>query len=98
MSSSTMLGTDLDTSDITRDATATTRQQEAPGQTGSAIGPTGCRHTAAHPRGRNPGDVWAIPTRPLREAHFTVPTFDPVPSRVIDRATGKVKPRMTTTR
>jgi hypothetical protein len=26
-------------------------------------------HTAAHPRGRNPGDVWRIATRPYRGAH-----------------------------
>ncbi|MFJ8657413.1 DNA-methyltransferase [Streptomyces rochei] len=25
-----------------------------------------------HPMGRNPGDVWAIPTRPYPEAHFAV--------------------------
>jgi len=27
-------------------------------------------HRAGHPRGRNPGDVWAIPTRPYRGPHF----------------------------
>ena len=27
-------------------------------------------HRAMHPRGRNPGDVWAIPTRPYRGPHF----------------------------
>jgi DNA modification methylase len=27
------------------------------------------RH-AAHPAGRNPGDVWSIPTRPYRGPHF----------------------------
>ncbi len=49
---------------------------------GSAIGPTGRRHTAAHPRGRNPGDVWSIPTRPLREAHFAAFPID-IPLRCI---------------
>ena len=27
---------------------------------------------ANHPSGRNPGDVWTIPTRPFAEAHFAV--------------------------
>jgi DNA modification methylase len=49
---------------------------------GSALGPTGHRHTAAHPRGRNPGDVWSIPTRPLREAHFAAFPID-IPLRAI---------------
>jgi len=30
---------------------------------------TGQEHTAAHPRGRNPGDVWRIATRPYKGAH-----------------------------
>jgi len=38
--------------------------------------PTGARHTVAHPNGRNPGDVWAIPTRPLRAAHFAAFPID----------------------
>lgn len=29
-------------------------------------------HDAADPRGRNPGDVWSIPTQPFSEAHFAV--------------------------
>jgi site-specific DNA-methyltransferase (cytosine-N4-specific) len=29
-------------------------------------------HDAAHPRGRNPGDVWTIPTQPFAQAHFAV--------------------------
>lgn len=33
-------------------------------------GAEGWRHTAEHPRGRNPGDVWTIPTQPFPEAHF----------------------------
>jgi DNA modification methylase len=30
---------------------------------------TGHAHTTTHPRGRNPGDVWRLPTRPYRGAH-----------------------------
>jgi DNA modification methylase len=43
---------------------------------GAAMRPTGAAHTAAHPRGKNPGDVWTIPTRPLREAHFAAFPID----------------------
>lgn len=35
-------------------------------------GAEGWRHTAEHPRGRNPGDVWTIPTQPFPAAHFAV--------------------------
>ncbi len=28
------------------------------------------RHRRGHPNGRNPGDVWSIPTRPYRGPHF----------------------------
>lgn len=35
-------------------------------------GAEGWRHTDAHPKGRNPGDVWKIPTQPFPEAHFAV--------------------------
>jgi DNA modification methylase len=31
--------------------------------------PVGHAHTAAHPGGRNPGDVWRLATRPYRGAH-----------------------------
>jgi DNA modification methylase len=31
--------------------------------------PLGHAHQAAHPQGRNPGDVWTIATRPYRGAH-----------------------------
>lgn len=34
------------------------------------MGATGSRHTDGHPKGRNPGDVWAIPTAPFPGAHF----------------------------
>ena len=30
------------------------------------------RKDAGDPRGRNPGDVWTIPTQPFPEAHFAV--------------------------
>lgn len=49
---------------------------------GGAIRPTGHRHTAAHPRGKNPGDVWRLSTRPLREAHFAAFPID-IPLRCI---------------
>jgi len=37
---------------------------------GTHILPTGKRHTAAHPRGKNPGDVWTVATSPYPSAHF----------------------------
>ncbi len=43
---------------------------------------TGQAHTAAHVRGRNPGDVWALPTRPYRGAH-TAPFPIDIPQRAI---------------
>ncbi|UJW29993.1 site-specific DNA-methyltransferase [Saccharothrix sp. AJ9571] len=49
---------------------------------GVAMVPTGARHAAAHPRGKNPGDVWSITTRPLREAHFAAFPID-LPLRCI---------------
>lgn len=54
--------------------------------------PTGRRHTAAHALGRNPGDVWTIPTRPFTRAHFAVFPLD-LPVRAIAagcRTGGKV--------
>jgi site-specific DNA-methyltransferase (cytosine-N4-specific) len=44
--------------------------------------PTGSQHRASHPRGKNPGDVWSISTRPLREAHFAAYPVD-IPLRCI---------------
>ena len=38
----------------------------------AALAPTGKRHDAHDPRGRNPGDVWNIATRPFPGAHFAV--------------------------
>lgn len=43
---------------------------------------TGSAHTAAHTRGRNPGDVWTLPTRPYRGAH-TAPFPIDIPLRAI---------------
>ncbi|WP_433498507.1 DNA-methyltransferase [Sphaerimonospora sp. CA-214678] len=51
-------------------------------QLGQAMRPTGERHAATHPNGRNPGDVWSIPTRPLRAAHFAAFPID-IPLRAI---------------
>ena len=36
------------------------------------MGPTGSRHTHNSEKGRNPGDVWTMPTQPFPEAHFAV--------------------------
>ena len=33
---------------------------------------TGERHRHQHPQGKNPGDVWSIPTQPFPGAHFAV--------------------------
>ncbi|WP_433431988.1 DNA-methyltransferase [Nonomuraea sp. CA-141351] len=49
---------------------------------GEAMLPTGGRHDAVHPEGRNPGDVWSVSTRPLREAHFAAFPID-LPLRAI---------------
>ncbi|XVQ86488.1 DNA-methyltransferase [Microbispora siamensis] len=51
-------------------------------QHGTAMRPMGERHAAAHPNGRNPGDVWLIPTRPLRAAHFAAFPID-IPLKAI---------------
>ena len=39
-------------------------------------------HRAGHPLGRNPGDVWAIPTRPYNGPHFAAYPID-LPLRCI---------------
>jgi site-specific DNA-methyltransferase (cytosine-N4-specific) len=44
--------------------------------------PVGHAHTAAHPVGRNPGDVWRIATRPYRGAHVAPFPID-LPLRAI---------------
>ncbi|HVK26237.1 MAG TPA: site-specific DNA-methyltransferase [Actinokineospora sp.] len=49
---------------------------------GAALAPTGTQHDARHPQGKNPGDVWSISTRPLREAHFAAFPVD-IPLRCI---------------
>ncbi len=51
-------------------------------QPGAALRPTGRGHDRAHARGKNPGDVWSIPTRPLRAAHFAAFPVD-LPARCI---------------
>ena len=40
------------------------------------------RQVAAHPHGRNPGDVWSIPTRPYRGPHFAAYPIE-LPTRCI---------------
>jgi site-specific DNA-methyltransferase (cytosine-N4-specific) len=40
------------------------------------------RSRRAHPNGRNPGDVWPIPTRPYRGPHFAAFPID-IPTRCI---------------
>ncbi|WP_275560580.1 DNA methyltransferase [Streptomyces sp. 5-6(2022)] len=49
---------------------------------GAALRPTGQQHTAAHRKGKNPGDVWTLATRPLRAAHFATFPID-IPLRCI---------------
>jgi len=49
---------------------------------GAALRPTGRTHDRVHPRGKNPGDVWSIPTRPLRAAHYAAFPVD-LPDRCI---------------
>lgn len=39
---------------------------------GSNLTPNGERHNNGHARGKNPGDVWTIPTTPFDGAHFAV--------------------------
>lgn len=39
---------------------------------GVGVMPNGAQHTAQHEKGRNPGDVWEIPTTPFPGAHFAV--------------------------
>jgi site-specific DNA-methyltransferase (cytosine-N4-specific) len=40
------------------------------------------RHSRGHPNGRNPGDVWSIPTRPYKGPHFAAYPID-LPRRCI---------------
>ncbi|GLZ37850.1 site-specific DNA-methyltransferase [Actinokineospora sp. NBRC 105648] len=49
---------------------------------GDSLAPTGRQHDARHPSGKNPGDVWSMSTRPLREAHFAAFPID-IPLRCI---------------
>lgn len=50
--------------------------------TADKLRPNGSRHTAAHPLGRNPVDVWALPTRPYHGAHVAPFPID-LPLRAI---------------
>jgi len=43
---------------------------------------SGSRHRRGHPNGRNPGDVWSIPTRPYNGPHFAAYPID-LPLRCI---------------
>ena len=43
---------------------------------------TGAAHRWGHPNGRNPGDVWSIPTRPYKGPHFAAYPID-LPLRCI---------------
>lgn len=47
-----------------------------------SLSPTGRRHDSRHRKGKNPGDVWNIPTRPLKAAHFAPFPID-IPLRCI---------------
>ncbi|MEV0604231.1 site-specific DNA-methyltransferase [Streptomyces sp. NPDC050315] len=49
---------------------------------GPHVQPTGRQHLADHPRGRNPGTVWQIPTRPSRLPHTAAYPID-LPLRAI---------------
>lgn len=40
------------------------------------------QHKRTHPRGRNPGDVWSVPTRPYKGPHFAAYPID-LPLRCI---------------
>lgn len=48
---------------------------------GAAMLP-GHRHDTVHPKGKNPGSIWPIATRPLKEAHFAAFPID-LPLRCI---------------
>lgn len=53
-----------------------------PGAGRGNLVPLGHAHSAAHPKGRNPGDVWTIATRPYRGAHVAPFPLD-LPLRAI---------------
>lgn len=59
------------------------KPQHRPGRAGgSNLKVTGHRHAAQNDRGRNPGDVWTIPTQPFTEAHFAAFPVE-IPRRAI---------------
>ena len=47
------------------------KRPSAPGRNPQAL-EFGGKHDSWHPSGKNPGDVWAIPTQPFPGAHFAV--------------------------
>jgi DNA modification methylase len=53
-----------------------------PGAGRGNLVPLGHAHTAAHPKGRNPGDVWTIATRPYHGSHVAPFPLD-LPLRAI---------------
>jgi site-specific DNA-methyltransferase (cytosine-N4-specific) len=53
-----------------------------PGAGRGNLRPVGHAHTAAHPKGRNPGDVWRLATRPYRGSHVAPFPID-LPLRAI---------------
>lgn len=52
------------------------------GRAVSNLAPTGQQHLSGHAEGRNPGDVWTIPTSPFPGAHFAVFPVE-IPRRAI---------------
>ena len=59
------------------------KPQHRPGRaSGTNLQVTGRRHRAQDASGRNPGDVWIIPTQPFGEAHFAVFPLE-IPRRAI---------------
>lgn len=67
-------------------ATERNRGHNVYGATGMApqanMGPTGERHRHASEKGKNPGDLWSMVTRPYPEAHFATFPID-LPLRCI---------------
>jgi site-specific DNA-methyltransferase (cytosine-N4-specific) len=53
-----------------------------PGAGRGNLVPLGHAHTAGHPNGRNPGDVWTIATRPYHGSHVAPFPID-LPLRAI---------------
>lgn len=64
------------------DLDAIRRPSSRPGDSSDPRSGGGLRHDRTHPRGKNPGDVWSIATRPLKAAHFAAYPVD-LPLRCI---------------